>query len=140
MLALAVAAQLLALSLAAGHPILVIGCALALLAVLLPLPLGLGWRACLLLAAACYPLVMLAAAVFGAALGRLPQTLGTGPMPPLAAHTITVTILYLPPLLVPGAAVAKAVSSNGSQIKINTIISNGPWFHRPRPPASRLRG
>jgi hypothetical protein len=61
-------------------------------------------------------------------------------MPPLAAHTITVTILYLPPLLVLGAAVAKAVSSNGSEIKINTIISNGPWFHRPRPPAARLRG
>ena len=70
------------------------------LAVLLPLLLGLGWRASLLLAAACYPLVILAAAGFGPSFGRLPQTLGTGPMPAPVAHTIIVTILYLPPMLV----------------------------------------
>jgi len=29
----------------------------------------------------------------------LPETLGMGRMPPAAAHTIIVTILYLPPLL-----------------------------------------
>jgi hypothetical protein len=116
-LALAAAAQLLALAFDAsmvgdmtfrsgselhmpsGNTIMVIGCLLALLAVLLPLPLGLGWRASLLLAAACYPLVILGAA-FGPSFGRLPQILGTGPMPAPVAHTIIVTILYLPPLLV----------------------------------------
>lgn len=126
-LALAVAAQLLALSFDAteagdlmlrnggeahvpsGATIMVIGCALALLAVLLPLPLGLGWRASLLLAAACYPLVILAAAAFGPAFGRLPETLGMGPMPAPAAHTVIVTILYLPPLLVLSLAVAQAI-------------------------------
>ena len=90
-LALAVAAQLLALSLDAaraggivfrnggelhtpsGNSIMVIGCVLALLAVLLPLPLGLGWRASLLLAAACYPLVILASAVFGPSSVGLPR-------------------------------------------------------------------
>jgi hypothetical protein len=126
-LALAIAAQLLVLSFDAsraggivlgnggelhvppGNSIIVIGCVLALLAVLLPLPLGLGWRASLLLAAACYPLVMLAAAVFGPSFGRLPQTLATGPMSALVTHTITVTILYLPPLLVVGLAVAPVI-------------------------------
>jgi hypothetical protein len=121
-LALAVAAQLLALSFDAstvgnmmlgsggelhmpsGNTIMVIGCLLALLAVLLPLPLGLGWRASLLLAAACYPLVILAAAF-----GRLPSTLGTGPMSAPVAHTIIVTILYLPPLLVLCRAVAQTI-------------------------------
>ena len=95
-LALAVAAQLLALSFDAsrigdmmpgnggelhvpsGNTIMVIGCVLALLAVLLPLPLGLGWRASLLLAAACYPLVILAAAAFGPSFGRLPADPGNG--------------------------------------------------------------
>ena len=126
-LALAVAAQLLALSLDAaraggivlrnggelhapsGNSIMVIGCVLALLAVLLPLPLGLGWRASLLLAAACYPLVILASAVFGPSLGRLPQALGTGPTSALATHTIAVTTLYLPPLLVLYLAVAPTI-------------------------------
>ena len=119
-LALAVAAQLLALSFDAsrvggelhvpsGNTIMVIGCLLTLLAVLLPLPLGLGWRASLLLAAACYPLVILAAAAFGPSFGRLPQTLGTGPMPAPVAHTIIVTILYLPPLLVLCRAVAQTI-------------------------------
>ena len=44
-----------------GDALLVVGFVLALLAVLLPLALGLGWRASLLLAAACYPLVFLGA-------------------------------------------------------------------------------
>jgi hypothetical protein len=132
-LALAVAAQLLALSLDAspaggivfgnggelhlpsGNSIMVTGCVLALLAVLLPLPLGLGWRASLLLAAAGYPLVILAAAVFGPSLGRLPQTLGTGPLSAPVTHTITVIILYLPPLLVLGRASAQTVGRSRSR-------------------------
>jgi hypothetical protein len=122
-LALAVAAQLLALSFDAsrggrimlgnggelhvpsGNSIVVIGCALALLAVLLPLPLGLGWRASLLLAAACYPLVVLAAS------GRLPPTPAIAPISAPVAHTMTVTILYLPPLLVLGRAAAQVIRS-----------------------------
>jgi hypothetical protein len=92
-----------------GNTILVIGCLLAVLAVLLPLPLGLGWRASLLLAAACYPLVILAAAAPGPAFGMLPETLGMGRMPSQEAHMIIVTILYLPPLLVLGRAVAQTV-------------------------------
>jgi hypothetical protein len=126
-LALAVAAQLLALSFDAprigdmmfrnggelhgpsGNTIMVIGCVLALLAVLLPLPLGLGWRASLLLAAACYPLVILAAAAFGPSFGRLPRSLGTGPVSAPVAHAIIVTILYLPPLLVLSRAVAQTI-------------------------------
>ena len=126
-LALAAAAQLLALSfdasrvgdtifrnggephLLSGNTITVIACVLALLAVLLPLPLGLGWRASALLAAACYPLVILATAGPGPSIGRLPQTLGMGPMSAPAAHTIIVTILYLPPLLVLCWAVAQTI-------------------------------
>jgi hypothetical protein len=116
-LAVAVAAQLLALSSAAARAAgahvpsgntMVIGCVLALLAVLLPLPLGIGWRASLLLAAACYPLVVLAAA-FCPAFGWLPRALGMGRVPAPEAHTIIVTILYLPPLLVLGRAVAQAI-------------------------------
>ena len=122
-LALAVAAQLLALSFDAstipvnggslrppsGHATMVVGCVLALLAVLVPLPLGLGWRASLLLAAAGYPLAILAATGFGPPFGRLPQALGMGPMPARAAHAVIVTILYLPPLLVLCRAVAQSV-------------------------------
>ena len=126
-LALAAAAQLLALSYDAarggdlmfsnggelhatsGSPFMVTGCVLALLAVLLPLPLGLGWRASLLLAAACYPLVILAATASGPAFGRLPQTLGTGPVSAPVAHMIILSILYLPPLLVLGRAVTRTV-------------------------------
>jgi hypothetical protein len=102
-----------------GDAILAIGCVLALLAVLLPLPLGLGWRASLLLAAACYPLVILAAAAPGPSFGMLPETLGMGRMPPAAAHTIIVTILYLPPLLVLGRAVARSLSrsSRGESVR-----------------------
>ena len=97
------------LGLPSGDTTMVIGFVLAALAVLLPLPLGLGWRASLLLAAACYPLVILAAAAFGPAFGRLPQTLGMGPTSAPVAHTIIVTILYLPPLLVLYRAVAQTV-------------------------------
>jgi hypothetical protein len=126
-LALAVAAQLLALAFdaskvgdimlrnhvelhaASGNTTLVIGCAVALLAVLLPLPLGLGWRASLLLAAACYPLVILAASGSGPAFGMLPETLGMGPMRFWEAHMIILAILYLPPMLILGRAVAQAI-------------------------------
>ena len=126
-LALAIAAQLLAFSFDAsrvgdimlrnggelhptsGNTILAIGCVLALLAVLLPLPLGLGWRASLLLAAACYPLVILAASGSGPAFGMLPETLGMGRMPSPEAHMLILTILYLPPMLILGLAVAQAI-------------------------------
>jgi hypothetical protein len=102
-LVLAAAAQLVALAFDGSR---VIGCGLALLAVLLPLLIGLGWRASLLLAAACYPLVILAAAP-GPSFAMLPETLGMGHLPPAAAHTIIVMILYLPPLLVLCQAVAQ---------------------------------
>ena len=85
---------------------MVIAGVLALLAVVLPVPLGLGWRASLLLAAACYPVAVLAAPASGPAFGTLPETLGMGPMPPPAAHMV---ILYLPPLLILGRAVARTV-------------------------------
>ena len=96
-LALAVAAQLLALSfdpfrvgdmmlrnggelhVPSGNTIMVIGCVLALLAVLLPLLLGLGWRASLLLAAACYPLVILVAAASARRSACCPSPWAWGP-------------------------------------------------------------
>jgi hypothetical protein len=129
-LAVAAAAQLLAFSLDAsragvmmpgngGEPhapsastMVLMGCVLAMLAVVLPLPLGLGWRASLLLAAACYPLVILAATGAGPSLARLPQALGMGPLPAPAAHTAIVTILYLPPLLLLAWAAAQAVGTS----------------------------
>jgi hypothetical protein len=92
-----------------GNTIMVIGCVLALLAALLPLLLGLGWRASLLLPAACYPLVVLAATAPGPSFGMLPETLGMGRMPPAAAHMIILTILYLPPLLVLCRAAAQTI-------------------------------
>ncbi len=126
-LALATAAQLLAISFDAsrvgdiivwhgpelhatsGNGLLAVAGALALLAVLLPLPLALGWRASLLLAAACYPLVILAAAASGPAFGELPETLGLGRMPFQEAHLVILTILYLPPLLVLARAVTQTL-------------------------------
>jgi hypothetical protein len=123
-LAVAAAAQLLALSFDAtriepgngaevlvpsGNSTLVVGCVLALLAVLLPVPLGLGWRPSLLLAAACYPLVILVAAAPGPAFGMLPETLGMGRMPFQEAHIIILAILYLPPLLVLCLAVTQTI-------------------------------
>jgi hypothetical protein len=126
-LTLAIAAQLLALSFDAsrigdinfrngtelhattGNPLMLIGALLALLALLLPLPLGLGWRPSLLLAAACYPLAILAAAGPGPAFGMLPETLGMGRMPFQEAHIIILAILYLPPLLILSRAVAQTL-------------------------------
>jgi len=93
-----------------GDTIMVIGFALAALAVLLPLPLGLGWRTSLLLAAACYPLVILGAAdgsPFSPPMGRLAQQ-ALGPMPAPVAHTGILAVLFLPPLLVLCRAVAQA--------------------------------
>ena len=95
-----------------GGPIMVIGFVLIALAVLLPLPLGFGWRTSLFLAAACYPLVILAATLFGLfsrpiGFGRLGQTIGTVSSP--VAHTEILTILFLPPLLVLCWAVAQTI-------------------------------
>jgi hypothetical protein len=99
-----------------GDTIMVIGFALTALAVLLPLPLGLGWRTSVLLAAACYPLAILGATVanpFSPPIGRLAQQ-AIGPMPALAAHTDIAAILFLPPLLVLAWAVAQAVRTRRS--------------------------
>lgn len=86
---------------------------LTVLAALLPLPIGLGWRSSVLFAAACYPLLILAAVTrvdpFGQSLGLLPRTLGLGVMPAAEAHTVTVAILFLPPLLVLCWAVARTI-------------------------------
>jgi hypothetical protein len=84
-----------------GDTIMVIGFVLTALAVLLPLPLGLGWRTCLLLAAACYPLVILGAvdgSPFSPPMGRLAQQV-LGPMPAPVAHTGILAVSFLPPLL-----------------------------------------
>jgi hypothetical protein len=94
-----------------GGTLLAVGFALAGLAVLLPLPLGLGWRTSLLLAAACYPLFFLGAAdgsPFSPPMGRLAQQV-LGPTPPAAAHAGILAVLFLPPLLVLGWAVAAAI-------------------------------
>ena len=88
---------------------MVIGFVLTALAVLLPLPLGLGWRTSLLLAAVCYPLVFLGATVagpFSPPIGRLAQQ-AVGPVSAPVAHTDIVAILFLPPLLVLCWAVAQ---------------------------------
>ncbi|MGH3296844.1 MAG: hypothetical protein ACRDP7_34130 [Trebonia sp.] len=125
-LALAVAAQLWALAFDAarvpmnrgylqapiGGATMVTGLVLIALAVLLTLPLGLGWRTSLLLVAACYPLVILAVTLFGLfsrpiGIGRLGQTIGTVSSP--VAHTEILTILFLPPLLVLCWAVAQTI-------------------------------
>jgi hypothetical protein len=97
---------------AIGGPVVVTGFALVALAVLLPLPLGFGWRTSLFLAAACYPLVILAATLSGLfsrtiGIGRLGQALGTVPSP--VAHTEILTILFLPSLLVLCWAVAQTI-------------------------------
>lgn len=102
-----------------GNTVFAVGCGLTLLAVLLPLPLGLGWRASPLLAAACYPLVILAAAAPGPSFGMLPETLGMGRMPFQEAHTIIVTILYLPPLLILGLATAQAIRARRHRDRAN---------------------
>jgi hypothetical protein len=94
-----------------GDTIMVIGFALTALAVLLPLPLGLGWRTSLLLAAACYPLVILGATManpFSPPIGRLAQQV-LGPMSAPLAHTDILAILFLPPLPVLCLAVAQTI-------------------------------
>ena len=95
-----------------GGTMLVVGFVLTVLAVLLPLPLGLGWRTSLLLAAACNPLVILAATLSGLfsrpiGIGRLGQAIGTVSSP--VAHTEILVILFLPPLLVLCWAVAQTI-------------------------------
>ena len=88
-----------------------IGFVLTALAVLLPLPLGLGWRTSLLLAAACYPLVILgatAASPFSPPIGVLAQQ-AIGPMSSPVAHTGILAVLFLPPLLVLCWAVAQTI-------------------------------
>jgi hypothetical protein len=94
-----------------GDTIMVIGFALTALAVLLPLPLGLGWRTSLLLAAACYPLVFLgttAVGLFSVPIGALAQKV-IGPTPALVAHTDILAVLFLPLLLVLCWAVAETI-------------------------------
>jgi hypothetical protein len=93
-----------------GDTIMVIGFALTALGMLLPLPLGLGWRTSALLAAACYPLVILGATVanpYSPPIGRLARQ-AIGPGPALAAHTGILAVMFLPPLLVLAWAVAQA--------------------------------
>jgi hypothetical protein len=102
-----------------GDTIMVIGFVLTAVALLLPLPLGLGWRTSLLLAAACYPLIFLGTAdgsPFSSPMGRLAQQ-ALGPMSPPVAHTGIVGVLFLPPLLVLCWAVAKTVRSSRSRKK-----------------------
>ena len=104
-----------------GETTLVIGFALAALAVLLPLPVGLGWRTSLLLAAACYPLVILGAAdgsPFSPPMGRLAQQ-ALGPMPAPVAHTGILAVLFLPPLLVLCWAVARAIRTSQTRNRGN---------------------
>lgn len=94
-----------------GDTVIVIGFALTALAVLLPLPLGLGWRTSLLLAGACYPLVILGATVanpLSPPIGRLAQQ-AIRPMPAPVAYTDILATLFLPPLLVLCWAVAQTV-------------------------------
>ena len=80
------------------------------LAVLLPLPLGLGWRTSLLLAAACYPLVILGATAANPfpPIGALAQQ-AIGPMSAPVAHTDILAFLFLPPLLVLCWAVTQTI-------------------------------
>jgi hypothetical protein len=101
-----------------GGTMLVVGFVLTVLAVLLPLPLGLGWRTSLLLAAACNPLVILAATLSGLfsrpiGIGRLGQAIGTVSSP--VAHTEILVILFLPPLLVLCWAVAQTIRTRRSR-------------------------
>jgi hypothetical protein len=100
-----------------GDTIMVTGFALTALAVLLPLPLGLGWRTSLLLAAACYPLVILGAAdgsPFSPPMGSLAQQV-LGPMSAPVAHTGILAVSFLPPLLVLCWAVAQAIRTRRSR-------------------------
>jgi hypothetical protein len=94
-----------------GDTLLVVGFALAAVAVLLPLALGLGWRTSLLLAAACYPMFFLGAAdgsPFSPPMGPLAQQV-LGPTPAPVAHADILAVLFLPSLLVLCWAVAQAI-------------------------------
>ncbi len=100
-----------------GDTVMVIGFALTALAVLLPLPLGLGWRTSLLLAAACCPLVLLGATTaspFSPPIGVLAQQ-ALGPVPAPVAHMDILAALFLPPLLVLCWAVAQTIRTRGQQ-------------------------
>jgi hypothetical protein len=93
----------------AGDTIMVIGLVLTALAVLLPLPLGLGWRTSLLLAAACYPLVILCATnPFSPSIGALAQRV-MGPTSAVVAHLDILAVLFLPPLAVLCWAVTQTI-------------------------------
>jgi hypothetical protein len=114
------------LHVSSGNTVMVAALALTVLAVLLPLPLGLGWRTSLLFAAACYPLTILAAVTrvdpFGPSLGLLPRALGLGLLPPPEAHTAIVAILFLPPLLVLSWAVARTVRARRTRSAGNLAL------------------
>lgn len=97
-----------------GDAFMVIGFAVTATGVLLPLPLGLGWRTSLLYAAACYPFVIMgatAASPFSHSIGALAQRT-MGPLPAVVAHTGILAVLFLPPLLVLCLAVTKAVRTS----------------------------
>lgn len=109
------------LRLPSGDTMLVIGLVLAVLAVLLPLPLGLGWRTSLLIAAACYPLVILGAvdgSPFSSPMGRAAQQ-ALGPMSAPVAHSGIVAVLLLPPLLVLCWALVQAIRTTRSRSRGN---------------------
>jgi len=101
-----------------GSTDLVIGFALAAIALLLPLALGLGWRAGLLLAATCYPfaLSLTYRYVWTADGGQLPwvglvrSTLTTLPQQPTL-----LTLLFLPPMLAVWWGVAKTLRAAKSR-------------------------
>lgn len=119
-LVLAIAAQMFTLGFDAsqvvanrplGDTFMHIGFALIAIGVLLPLPLGLGWRSSLLLAAAGDPLVLAGAALAspgGPVIGDLAQR-AIGPVPVPEAYAVTLVTMFLPPLLVLSRAVVQAV-------------------------------
>jgi hypothetical protein len=93
-----------------GSTDLAIGFALAAIALLLPLALGLGWRAGLLLAAACYPFALSLTYAYVWTLdgdrlpwARLVRTILTT----LPEKPTLLTLLFLPPMLVVCWAAAK---------------------------------
>lgn len=97
-----------------GDTFMVIGLAVTAAGVLLPLPLGLGWRTSLLFAAACYPFVIMGATEgnpVSPSIGALTQR-ALGPLPAAVAHTGILAVLFLPSMLVLGLAVAKASRTN----------------------------
>jgi hypothetical protein len=99
-----------------GDTIMVIAFVLTALAVLLPLPLGLGWRTSLLLTAACYPLVILGATAPNLPIGALAQQV-LGPTSAPVAHTDILAILLLPPLPVLCWAVAQSIRTRRTRTR-----------------------